>query len=124
MRNILAMIGAATVAFLVLGWYLGWYQISGLPGPGGKQSVNVEVFPTKAVNDVKKGLERGADVVESFREGGTEPKPAPLTTPQGPASRFFGTPAPATKEGSSGGWKPISPPKDNESAFNFDRPRQ
>ena len=107
MRNLLALLGAALVAFLGLGWYLGWYQISGVPGPGGKQSVSVEVHPGKVATDVGKIADRVGEGVDSLRDKAKD-KPAPLTTPQGPASRFFG-PTPETKTPSTGGWQPISP---------------
>src|SRR5947208_2280392 len=32
MRNLLALLGAAVVAFAVVGWFLGWYQIKTTPG--------------------------------------------------------------------------------------------
>ena len=105
MRNILALVGAATLTFLIVGWYLGWYQISGVPGPGGKQSVSVELHTGKVANDVGRA-------VDSIREKAQPDKPAPLATPAGPASRFFGPePAPATKPTSQGvtnGRRPIS----------------
>ena len=55
MRNILALVGAATVAFLVVGWYLGWYKVTRVPSPEGKQAVHVDINPDKITNDVKKG---------------------------------------------------------------------
>jgi hypothetical protein len=110
MRNILALVGAATLTFLIVGWYLGWYEISGVPGPGGKQSVSVELHPDKVSKDVGRAVERGGEVVDSLRDKTKSDKPAPLTTPQGPASRFFGPePAPATKPTSTNGWRPITP---------------
>jgi hypothetical protein len=107
MRNILALVGAAALTFLIVGWYLGWYQIDRLPGPGGKQSVSVEVHPGKVATDVGKIVERGGEVVDSLRDKAKD-KPAPLATPPGPASRFFG-PAPETKSPPAGGWRPIQP---------------
>ena len=86
MKNILALVGAAVVAFLAVGWYLGWYRISSVPSPHGQQSVQVEINPTKITEDVKKGVEKGGQIVESLREPAADPKAAP---PQGPASSFF-----------------------------------
>src|ERR1700723_2988445 len=31
MRNLCALVGAATIAFVGLGWYLGWYKITRQP---------------------------------------------------------------------------------------------
>ncbi|HVK13165.1 MAG TPA: hypothetical protein VM597_30715 [Gemmataceae bacterium] len=105
MRNILALVGAATLTFLIVGWYLGWYEISGVRSPSGKQSVSVELHTGKLANDVGRA-------VDTLREKAQPDKPAPLTTPAGPASRFFGPePAPAPKPATSGvtnGWRPIT----------------
>jgi hypothetical protein len=105
MRNILALVGAATVAFLALGWYLGWYQVSSVPSPRGQQSVHVDINPTKITEDVKKGVEKGGEIVDSLRDRpSTETKPAPAA---GPASSFF-TPTKSDPTGSSNGWRPIA----------------
>jgi hypothetical protein len=85
MRNFLALVGAATVAFLAAGWYLGWYQISSPPSPGGESSLRVEINPGKITEDVKKGVEKGGEIVDHLRDqsqGGSKPAP-------GPASDFF-----------------------------------
>ena len=104
MRNILALVGAATVAFLGLGWYLGWYQITSVPSPHGKQSVTVDINPDKITEDVKKGVAKGGQIVDSLRE-----RPAADSKPTaGPASNFFSpTPTSADAPDSSNGWRPI-----------------
>src|SRR5215211_1469193 len=105
MRNILALVGAATVAFLALGWYLGWYRVSSTTSDG-QQAVSVSIDPAKITQDVKKGVERGGEIVDGLRDKpGGESKPA---QPAGPASNFFApsTPNPPAAGGSSGGWKP------------------
>jgi hypothetical protein len=123
MRNILALVGAATVAFLALGWYLGWYQVSSTTSHG-QQSVNVSIDPDKITHDVKKGVERGGEIVDNLREKpAADPKPA---SPTGPASSFFApkSSSPPPASGSSGGWKPIPGAKDTDARdFNFDVPR-
>lgn len=106
MRNTLAIVGAATVAFLALGWYLGWYQVSSTPNQKGQQSVQVEINPTKITEDVKKGVEQGGQIVDSFRE--RPPADPKAAQPTGPASNFFTpTPGPTDPGGSSNGWRPI-----------------
>ena len=110
MRNILALVGAGTVTFLGLGWYLGWYNIDRNSQPG-LQSVKVEINPEKITTDVKKGVVRGTEIIEEFRNG-AEAKPAPLTTPQGPASSFF---APSAKDNSTApGQTSFAPPAGNK----------
>ena len=122
MRNILALVGAATVAFLAVGWYLGWYQVSSRPNTSGKQSVQVDINPDKITDDVKKGVEKGGELVDSIRDKSKEGTPA---NQAGPATNFF-TPTSAEKDkGSSGGWKPIGnePPKNNNDSFGARVPR-
>jgi len=122
MRNVLALVGAATVAFLALGWYLGWYHVSSVPSPRGEQSVQVDIDPTKITEDVKKGVEKGGEIVDSLRDRpAPEAKPA---QPAGPASSFF-TPTKTEPSGSSNGWRPIAGSKtpDDEGAGNGRVPR-
>lgn len=94
MRNILALVGAATVTFLAVGWYLGWYKVDKAPQVGTQGGLHVQINTDKALKDSGKGLDWVADKVQDFRNPSADSKPAPLSTPQGPASSFFG-PAPA-----------------------------
>lgn len=109
MRNILALVGAGTVTFLGLGWYLGWYNIDRGSQPG-LQSVKVEINPEKISTDVKKGVVAGTEFIEDLRNG-ADKKPASLTTPQGPASSFF---APPAKDTSSPPQTSFAPPSGNK----------
>ena len=116
MRNFLALVGAATVAFLALGWYLGWYQVSSKTTPGGKQGVQVDINPEKITTDVKKGVDKGGEIVEQIRDKKSEPAP-------GPATNFF-TPTSTDKTEEGGGWKPINEPKNpNNNTFGFRLPK-
>jgi hypothetical protein len=101
MRNLLALIGAALVAFLVVGWYLGWYQISSPTSPSGKQSLQVDINQDKITDDMK----RGGELVDQFRD---KAKSDSKESQPGPATNFF-TPTPTEKDksSSSGGWRPI-----------------
>ena len=100
MRNILAIVGAATIAFLAVGWYLGWYQVSSPTSSQGKQSVQVEINPTKITEDVKKGVEQGGEIVNNLRE-------KPKAEPAGPASSFFSPTPPPGQKTPPTGWRPI-----------------
>ncbi len=103
MRNLFALVGLATVAFLGVGWYMGWYKISSQKSPDGQQNINVSLDTGKITDDVQAGVKKGAQVggelVDKVKENKDE-KPAPMTVPQGPASRFF-------SPEDNGGWKPI-----------------
>jgi hypothetical protein len=120
MKNVLALVGAALVAFLALGWYLGWYQISSLPSPNGKQAIHVDINSDKVTNDVKTGVEKGEQIVDQIREKKSDPQGTP-----GPASNFF-TPTSNEKPKDGGsGWKPIgNKPQENDGgAFGLRVPK-
>jgi len=118
MRNFLAVIGAATIAFLGVGWYLGWYQVSNSPSSPGKQSLQVDINPDKITEDVKKGVEKGGEIVNNFRD-------KPKSEPTGPATNFFTPTPPPGEKNPPTGWRPIgdSQIKDNAGALGSRPPR-
>ena len=120
MRNILAVVGAAVVAFVAVGWYLGWYQISSKPAADGKQSIHVDFNSDKITSDVKQGVEKGEQVVDQIRDKKTEPQPSP-----GPATNFFTPTSTEKPKDNNGGWKPISnnPQDADGGAFGFRVPK-
>jgi hypothetical protein len=82
MRNIFALIGLGAITFLGLGWYLDWYHFSRQPAATpGTQRFEVDLNPNKITTDVKKGIERGGEIVDRLRES----KPAPAATLDKPA---------------------------------------
>jgi hypothetical protein len=54
MRNLLAFLAAAVVAFAVVGWWLDWYRFRSVPSPDGKPSVTVDFNPQKITEDFAK----------------------------------------------------------------------
>jgi hypothetical protein len=58
MRNLLALLAALVLAFVGIGWYLGWYQVKTEPAIlSGHQKVDIDINSDKIVTDVKKGKE-------------------------------------------------------------------
>ena len=57
MRNMLALIGAAVVLFVGIGWYQGWYTFAIAPGTNGKQRIEVDVDTKKIAEDARKAAE-------------------------------------------------------------------
>jgi hypothetical protein len=59
MRNLLALVGAAVVAFAAVGWYLDWYHIKSAPGQDvGHQNVSVDINSAKIFRDGQKGVKK------------------------------------------------------------------
>lgn len=69
MRNLLALVGAATITFVGMGWYLDWYKIARKPSPNpGVQRLEIDVNPQKIGNDVKQGIQRGGEMIERLQQ--------------------------------------------------------
>ena len=79
MRNMLALLAAATLTVVGIGWYLGWYRVSSAPAEEGKRRVNIEFDTTRINADLHKGGARLHDVLPTKRSapGGQEPSQAP-----------------------------------------------
>ncbi len=52
MRNLFALVGAAVVAFAVIGWFRGWYSFQAVPTAPGHYNVNIDVNRGKISSDV------------------------------------------------------------------------
>lgn len=123
MRNLFALFGAGTIAFVGLGWYLDWYKLSRQPSPAGTQRLTVDLNPDKITGDVRKGVERGGEIIERLRENDGKTNPAPQTADQGPATQFFSPPASQSTTNSP--WKSLDmPPPPLSNAAQIQPPRR
>jgi hypothetical protein len=74
MRNLLALLGAGTLTFVGLGWYLDWYKIERKPSPtAGTQRLEVDLNPNKIGSDVATGLKRGSEIIEHLTDKEANP---------------------------------------------------
>ena len=75
MRNLLAMAGLASVIFLGLGWYLGWYKIQNASSPDGHRHIQIDVDTNKVKSDVGKGEAKIHDILTDgmSQQGGSQP---------------------------------------------------
>jgi hypothetical protein len=80
MRNLLALIGAAVVAFVVVGWMLGWYKVKTTTTPEGHRQVNIDLNGPKIKEDLARGRERLSGFLEQSSSQSAPPA-APITTP-------------------------------------------
>jgi len=82
MRNLLALLGAAIVTFLVVGYFLDWYHIQAIPGSDGHRQVNIDVNTPKIATDLKKGEDTVEHIIEKNQNGTpSQQPPAPNAAP-------------------------------------------
>jgi hypothetical protein len=79
MRNLLALFGAALVAFAVVGWYRGWYQLTTEPEPDGHREVKININGPKIEKDVQQGTQKLEQALENKLKGSPGP---PTASPQ------------------------------------------
>lgn len=69
MRNLLALAAAATLAFLGIGWFLGWYKIQSTTGSDGHRQINIDLNTNKIKQDVNKGKDKLRDILTPDKDG-------------------------------------------------------
>ena len=83
MRNLLALLGAALVAFLGLGWYLDWYHVTPKPATAtGHRSIEIDINSKKIGTDMERGVQAGSERLHNLLDG--DKKPATNIAPAGP----------------------------------------
>lgn len=75
MKNLLALLAAALVTFVVVGWYLNWYQIHTTPNSKGGTEVTIDLNNAKIKEDLKKGEEKIKKILDN--KTGTSAPTAP-----------------------------------------------
>lgn len=90
MRNWLALIAAALLIFLGLGWYLDWYRLKTTPGDDGHRQINIDLNTNKITEDVNKGREKvsGWWTPKDQGQNGGNPNPNGQTVTPGRPTSF------------------------------------
>ena len=85
MRNLFALIGFAVVAFVVVGWYCGWYRLSVQKGEDGKAEIQTVVDTKKVTEDSTAFFHKLAQVISQSGQAGPNPnaKTGSESTPSG-----------------------------------------
>jgi hypothetical protein len=91
MRNLLALLGAAAVAFIAVGWYLDWYKVRTTPTASGHREVNIDFNGPKIKDDLSKGEQKlrgvlqgsGKKAPENAVQSVTPAEPVPSPLPPG-----------------------------------------
>src|SRR5713101_5766792 len=76
MRNLLALAAAAVLAFVVVGYFLGWYQVQTVKTGTGSE-YKVDVNSPKISEDLNKGKEKIRNWLNQGQNPGQTPNPAP-----------------------------------------------
>lgn len=82
MRNLLALLAAAVLAFAGIGWYLGWYEVKSEPSVSGHEKVNIDINGSKIISDVRKGKQVVDDMKKSASDAASN---AAADAPAAPA---------------------------------------
>jgi hypothetical protein len=67
MRNLLAFLAALVIAFLGVGWYLGWYSVHSVPAGAGHSSYTIDIDEPKIKDAVRSGEEKLHDVLQKAK---------------------------------------------------------
>jgi hypothetical protein len=76
MKNLLAFLAAAVLMFAGVGWYLDWFHILSGPTDTDHYSVKLDFDAKKIKDDVRKGEETAAAVIEKGRKDAAASKAA------------------------------------------------
>ena len=69
MRNLLALLAAAALTFVSVGWYLGWYQLEQTPSPPGHHQVKID----KIGEDLHEGSKKLQEALDKNRKDDNRP---------------------------------------------------
>jgi hypothetical protein len=85
MRNLLAFLAFLVIAFLGLGWYLGWYSFRTVPADAGHRGYTIDINAQKIETDVQKGVRSGEqelhDVLQNAKSTAATPAATDPKTP-------------------------------------------
>lgn len=79
MRNLLALAAAAAITFIVLGYFLGWYEIKKTPTADGTK-YEVEVHNPKITQDLNKGKDKLRTWISNAEQDTSTPSQQTTTT--------------------------------------------
>ena len=77
MRNLIFLLFMGVVVFFVAGWFLDWYDITGVKNSEGKTSIQFDINRGKIKDDFHKGTQKLNETVEQIKDD-----KKPVTTQQ------------------------------------------
>ncbi|HMP02296.1 MAG TPA: hypothetical protein PKD86_10155 [Gemmatales bacterium] len=80
MRNLVFLAFLALVVFLITGWFMDWYSITGVGAADGKRQYQFEIDTSKIKQDLTKGRDKLNNTMDAVKQDApTSPRPtAPL----------------------------------------------
>jgi hypothetical protein len=79
MRNLVFLVFLALVVFLVTGWFMDWYSLTGVGSANGKTQFQFELDTAKIKQDLSKGKDKFNQTVENVKQVAPT-KPAPTSS--------------------------------------------
>lgn len=79
MRNLVFLAFLALVVFLVTGWFMDWYSLTGVGGANGKTQFQFELDTSKIKQDLSKGKDKFNQTVENVKKD-IPSKPSPTSS--------------------------------------------
>src|SRR5436305_13589405 len=58
LKNLLALVGLVVVAFVGVGWYLGWYNFTATDDANGQHHLKIQVNASQITDDLSKGKQK------------------------------------------------------------------
>ncbi|HMF16666.1 MAG TPA: hypothetical protein VKE98_05630 [Gemmataceae bacterium] len=78
-KNLLALGAAGLIAFVVVGWFLGWYHVQSVPTSNGRE-FKVDLNTPKITEDINKGKVKLEGILTK-KPTTTNPTPPPVSDP-------------------------------------------
>lgn len=76
MRNLIFLLFLGGVIFLVAGWFLDWYDITGVKNGNGKTSIQFDINGNKIKEDINKGTQKFNDTWNNINNDKGQPTTA------------------------------------------------
>ena len=87
MKNLVFLLFLAVLGFAAAGYFLGWYEITGVPSSGGHHRLQIDINTTKIKDDfdrgtekVQEGINHAKDAASKVEVPSTPPKPTKSTS--------------------------------------------
>jgi hypothetical protein len=68
MKNLVFLVFLAILGFAVAGYFLGWYEITGVPSSSGHHRLQIDINTTKIKDDFDRGTDKLQDGINQAKD--------------------------------------------------------